>query len=132
MYLDGGVWNGRRIVPSKWVDLSTAPKVEVSPQMTGLSEDEFSNFYLRAEDGLAWHLNTLKSGGRGYRTYGATGNGGPLLMLFPMLTSRLFSRAEIMVRAEFGFAGHNRLWATKSFLQPCKYGDPVPAGGDWQ
>jgi CubicO group peptidase (beta-lactamase class C family) len=84
LYLDGGVWNGRRIVPAEWVRLSTAPHVEVNPETTGLSEDDFSNFYLRAQDGLAWHLlNTLKAGGRTYRTYGATGNGGQLLVVVP-------------------------------------------------
>ncbi|MFL6764392.1 MAG: serine hydrolase domain-containing protein, partial [Sphingomicrobium sp.] len=82
-YLDGGVWNGRRIIPAEWVKRSTQAAVEVSPETTGLSEDEFSNFYLRAEDGLAWHLNILKSGGRSYRTYGATGNGGQLLIVVP-------------------------------------------------
>jgi CubicO group peptidase (beta-lactamase class C family) len=83
LYLDGGVWNGRRIVPSEWVRLSTAPHVEVSPETTGLSEDDFSNFYLRAQDGLAWHLVTLTSGGRTYRTYRAVGNGGQLLVVVP-------------------------------------------------
>jgi CubicO group peptidase (beta-lactamase class C family) len=84
LYLNAGVWNGRRIVPAEWVRLSTAPHVEVSPETTGLSEDDFSNFYLRAQDGLAWHLlNTLKADGRTYRTYGATGNGGQLLIVVP-------------------------------------------------
>jgi CubicO group peptidase (beta-lactamase class C family) len=83
LYLNGGVWNGRRTVPAEWVRLSTAPHVEVSPETTGLTEDDFSNFYLKAEDGLAWHLNTLKAGGRTYRTYGATGNGGQLIIVVP-------------------------------------------------
>ena len=83
LYLNGGEWNGRRVVPTDWVVDSTQPKVEVSPATTGLSEEDFSNFYLRAADGLAWHLNTLKSGGRTYRTYGATGNGGQLLVVVP-------------------------------------------------
>lgn len=83
LYLDGGVWNGRRIVPAEWVRLSTAPHVEVSPETTGFSEEEFSNFYLRAQDGLAWHLATLTSGGRTYGTYRAVGNGGQLLVVVP-------------------------------------------------
>ncbi|HEX5258353.1 MAG TPA: serine hydrolase [Sphingomicrobium sp.] len=83
LYLDGGVWNGRRIVPAEWVRLSTAPHVEVSPETTGLSQDDFSNFYLRAQDGLAWHLAALTSSGRTYRTYRAVGNGGQLLIVVP-------------------------------------------------
>lgn len=83
LYLNGGEWNGRRIVPADWVRESTTAHVEVTPQTTGLTDEQFSNFYLRAADGLAWHLNTLKSGGRTYRTYGATGNGGQLLVVVP-------------------------------------------------
>lgn len=85
LYLNGGQWNGRRVVPADWVADSTQPKVQVSPATTGLSEEDFSNFYLRAADGLAWHLNTLRSGGHTYRTYGATGNGGQLLVVVPEL-----------------------------------------------
>jgi CubicO group peptidase (beta-lactamase class C family) len=101
-YLDGGVWNGRRIVPASWVQVSTAPHVEVSPATTGLGEDEFSNFYLRAEDGFGWHLNTLKSGGRSYRTYGATGNGGQLLIIVP--------EADLAVVFTGGNYGQGGVW----------------------
>jgi CubicO group peptidase (beta-lactamase class C family) len=80
MYLDGGMWNGRRIVPAEWVKESTKPRVDINPQTTGLSEDDFNNFYIRAQDGLAWHLGELKAGGR---TYGATGNGGQILLVVP-------------------------------------------------
>jgi CubicO group peptidase (beta-lactamase class C family) len=103
LYLNGGVWNGRRIVPAEWVRLSTAPHVEVSPETTGLSEDDFSNFYLRAEDGLAWHLlNTLKASGRTYRTYGATGNGGQLLVVVP--------EADLAVVFTGGNYGQGGVW----------------------
>jgi CubicO group peptidase (beta-lactamase class C family) len=83
LYLNGGEWNGRRVVPASWVQESTTAHIQVSPQTTGLTEDQFGNFYLKAADGLAWHLNTLTSGGRTYRTYGATGNGGQLLVVVP-------------------------------------------------
>jgi len=83
LYLNGGKWNGRRVVPAAWVQESTTAHIEVTPQTTGLTDEQFSNFYLRAADGLAWHLNTLESGGRTYRTYGATGNGGQLLVVVP-------------------------------------------------
>jgi CubicO group peptidase (beta-lactamase class C family) len=104
LYLDGGVWNGRRIVPAEWVRLSTAPHVEVSPETTGLSQNEFSNFYLRAQDGLAWHLATLTSGGRTYRTYRAVGNGGQLLVVVPethlaiVLTGGNYSQGGVWLR----------------------------------
>jgi len=82
-YLDGGVWNGRRIVPSEWVRMSTRAAVDVSPETTGMTEAEFSNFYIRASDALAWHLMTLKSGSRSYSAYTANGNGGQLLIVVP-------------------------------------------------
>jgi CubicO group peptidase (beta-lactamase class C family) len=84
-FLDGGVWNGRRIVDATWVSLSTAPHVEISPATTGLSADDFGNFYGAGTDGYAWHSYLLTSGGRAYREYEANGNGGQLLIVVPEL-----------------------------------------------
>ena len=64
---------------------STAQRIEITPQTTGLSEEEFGNYYGRGRDGLAWHLGTLTSGGRSYETYAATGNGGQVLIVVPAL-----------------------------------------------
>ena len=75
-YLDGGVWNGKRIVPKSWVDLSTRKHFEWPYQSENVSA---------GMDGYAWHLNTLKSGGRTYSEYEANGNGGQLLMVIPDL-----------------------------------------------
>lgn len=84
-YLDGGVWKGRRIVESSWVTRSTAPRIEISEATTGLTAEEFPNFYGKSADGLAWHVNQLKSGGRSFNTYEASGNGGQLLIVIPEL-----------------------------------------------
>ena len=84
-FLDGGVWNGRRIVDSAWVALSTAPHAEITPATTGLSADDFGNFYGEGVDGYAWHLGSLRAGGRSYRTYAASGNGGQVLLVVPEL-----------------------------------------------
>jgi CubicO group peptidase (beta-lactamase class C family) len=84
-FLDGGVWNGRRIVPADWVRRSTAARIEITPETTGLSESQFGNFYGRGRDALAWHLGTITSGGRSYETYAATGNGGQILLVVPAL-----------------------------------------------
>jgi CubicO group peptidase (beta-lactamase class C family) len=69
-YLDGGVWQGRRIVDSSWVRRSTTVQVQTGPH-TG--------------DGYAWHLNTFQSGDRQYREYEANGNGGQFLIVVPEL-----------------------------------------------
>lgn len=83
VFLDGGTWHGRRIVDSAWIALSTAVHAEITPATTGLSPDEFGNFYGVGKDGLAWHLGTLTSGGRAYPEFEASGNGGQLLIVVP-------------------------------------------------
>ena len=86
-YLDGGVWRGRRIVPSEWVARSTAPLVRTSE---------------RSADGYAWHLYTLESGGGAWREYEANGNGGQLLIVVPEL--------ELVVVFTAGNYGHGGVW----------------------
>jgi len=83
MYIDGGVWRGRRIVSREWVERSTSPRIEVSPETTGLSEEEFGNFYGRGVDGYAWHRNGVRVGDRVVEEYEANGNGGQLLIVVP-------------------------------------------------
>ena len=83
MYLDGGMWNGRRIVPAEWVARSTAPRMEISPATTGYSEEEFGEYYGRGVDGLAWHLGAFTVNGRQVQIYSATGNGGQILLVIP-------------------------------------------------
>lgn len=102
MYLDRGVWNGRRIVPAEWVAESTRPHVQVTPQTTGLSDEDFGNFYIRGADGLAWHLGSVKVGGRSYRTYSAVGNGGQLLIVVP--------EADLAVVFTGGNYGQGGVW----------------------
>ncbi len=82
-YLDGGRWYDRQIVTPEWVTRSTAPRVKINEQTTGLSADDFGNFYSRGVDAYAWHLGELRSGGRTYAEYEASGNGGQLLVVVP-------------------------------------------------
>jgi CubicO group peptidase (beta-lactamase class C family) len=84
-YLDGGMWNGRRIVDASWVAQSTASRVAVTPATTGLSAEDFKNVYITGADGYAWHLTVLHTAARDYPAYGASGNGGQLLVVVPAL-----------------------------------------------
>ena len=84
-YLDGGVWRGRRIINADWIARSTAPVIEINEETTGLSAEQFGNYYGRGRDALAWHLVTLTSGGREYPAYQASGNGGQILLVVPEL-----------------------------------------------
>ena len=63
-------------MPQSWVTLSTRKHFEWPYQSENVSA---------GMDGYAWHLNTLKSGGRTYSEYEANGNGGQLLMVIPEL-----------------------------------------------
>jgi CubicO group peptidase (beta-lactamase class C family) len=99
-FLDGGVWNGRRIVSAEWVKQSTEPRVEITPQTTGLSEEDFGNFYGGGKDAWAWHPGELKVGGRTYPTYAATGNGGQVLLVVPD-----FDLAVVFTGGNYGQGG---------------------------
>jgi CubicO group peptidase (beta-lactamase class C family) len=82
-YLDGGVWNGRRIVSAEWVKESLSPHMHISPATTGLEGDAFRNNYYDVDEGWAWHMVGVKSGKETYPAYHANGNGGQLLLVVP-------------------------------------------------
>ncbi|MBA3811881.1 MAG: beta-lactamase family protein, partial [Caulobacteraceae bacterium] len=82
-YLDGGVWNGRRIVTAAWVKESLAPHAHISPATTGLEGDAFREVYYDVDEGWAWHRIGVKSGDRTWPAWHANGNGGQLLIVVP-------------------------------------------------
>ncbi|MCX7356846.1 MAG: serine hydrolase [Alphaproteobacteria bacterium] len=83
MYLDGGVWRGQRIVSREWVERSTSPRIDISPATTGLTQEEFENFYSPGVDGYAWHRYGVHVGDRTVEEYEANGNGGQFLIVVP-------------------------------------------------
>jgi CubicO group peptidase (beta-lactamase class C family) len=101
-YLDGGVWRGRRIVSRDWVAQSTSPHIEISPQTTGLSEEEFANSYVRGSDGYAWHRYGIRVGDRVVEEYEANGNGGQFLIVVP--------EYELVVVLTGGNYNHGFIW----------------------
>jgi CubicO group peptidase (beta-lactamase class C family) len=70
LYLDGGVWNGRRVVSKAWVDASTATHAKIHDDSTY---------------GYNWWLFKLKVGDRVYDEYEAGGNGGQIIAVVPAL-----------------------------------------------
>ncbi len=70
LYLDGGVWNTRRVVSKNWVDLSTR---------------RYASFNAEHGYGFAWHLFDLRFSDRVYHEYEAEGNGGQLTIVIPDL-----------------------------------------------
>ncbi|MEO6580576.1 MAG: serine hydrolase [Sphingomicrobium sp.] len=106
LYLNGGTWNGKRVVPADWVKLSTRPRIDVNPTTTALSEEDFDNFYIRGQDALAWHPGCLRSGSRTYATYAATGNGGQILLVIPEV-----ELAVVLTGGNYGQGGVWTRWA---------------------
>jgi len=88
LILDGGTWNGRRVVSRDWIDRSVAPHASQS------GKDDY---------GYGWHLGTLAAGGRAYRTIVAGGNGGELLVVVPEL--------DLAVAITGGNYGDFRTWS---------------------
>ena len=84
-YLDGGVWNGTRLVSAEWVKDSLAPHAHISPETTGLHGDAFIENYYEVDEGWAWHMIPVKSGGKTYQAFHANGAGGQLLIIVPEL-----------------------------------------------
>lgn len=87
MYLNGGTWNGTRVVSRKWVEQSTMPRASVPDS---------------SHDGYAWHLHTLMHNGKPYREYDASGNGGQLMIVLPEL--------DIVVAFNAGNYNRYRVW----------------------
>lgn len=105
MYLDDGRWKGQRIVDASWVRDSTAPRIDINPATTGLSEEEFGNAYLRSADALAWHVQPIQLGARTYREYQAGGNGGQMLIVLPEL-----DMVVVMTGGNYGQGGVWTRW----------------------
>jgi len=76
LFLDGGVWNGKRILSKSWVVESTSTHSRFDPAYSLGQEHQY---------GYGWHINFLKSAGKTYRVFGAGGNGGQFVIVVPDL-----------------------------------------------
>jgi CubicO group peptidase (beta-lactamase class C family) len=76
LYLDGGVWNGKRVISKSWVAESTAAHSRFSPAYSLGQKHEY---------GYGWHIHYLKSGATTYRVFAAEGNGGQFVIVVPDL-----------------------------------------------
>ena len=70
LYLNGGTWEGKRIVDEAWVQTSTQPHARIDDQ---------------TEYGYLWWLKAFKSGGKSYPAFFMSGNGGNKVAVFPGL-----------------------------------------------
>jgi CubicO group peptidase (beta-lactamase class C family) len=74
LYLNGGVWNGKRVIGKDWVERSTT-RQSTFGQTLGADHDY----------GYGWHLYHFDVGGHTYRAYAAGGNGWQIVMNIPDL-----------------------------------------------
>jgi CubicO group peptidase (beta-lactamase class C family) len=70
LYLNGGVWEGTRILDESWIKTSTQPHARI--------DDD-------TEYGYLWWLKTFKSGAKSYPAFYMTGNGGNKVVAIPSL-----------------------------------------------
>lgn len=75
LYLSRGVWNGRRVISSKWVDES----VQTHSTFGVIIDDAVDDY------GYGWHIFHATAAGRVYRGYSAGGNGGQFVIVIPEL-----------------------------------------------
>ena len=72
LYLNGGVWNGNRLLSADWVKASTTPHVQTGDETT--------------EYGYLWWLKTFSSkDGKQYPSFWMSGNGGNKVVALPDL-----------------------------------------------
>jgi CubicO group peptidase (beta-lactamase class C family) len=70
LYLEGGLWHGKRILDADWVRRSTQPHAQI---------DESTNY------GYLWWLKSFQSGGKSHPAFFMSGNGGNKILGFPDL-----------------------------------------------
>lgn len=102
LHLNGGVWNGRRILSRDWVSASTAAHVEINEATTGMDADAFAQVATHGADGFAWHRYGVQVGERRVEAYEANGNGGQFLIVVP--------EYELVVVFTGGNYGQGGIW----------------------
>jgi CubicO group peptidase (beta-lactamase class C family) len=70
LYLNGGSWNSKRVVPANWVKSSTQPHAQI---------DDTTKY------GYLWWLKDFKAAERSHSAYFMSGNGGNKVAVFPDL-----------------------------------------------
>ena len=68
LMLNGGVWEGRRLLSERWIEMSTRPQAE---------------YHAGVDYGFIWQLGQFFLGGELIPAYWASGNGGQYIVVFP-------------------------------------------------
>ena len=70
LYLDGGRWEGKQVIPADWVKRSIAPHANAREGI---------------DYGYLWWLQQFKANGRSVQSYGMAGSGGNKVFVLPEL-----------------------------------------------
>lgn len=103
LYLSGGQWNGRRVLPVAWTRRATeqlttfAPPNPVGTQVPSPGDVHGYGY------GYGWHRYLIDAGDKRYASYAATGNGGQLVVVIPSL--------DLVVGFTGGNYGAYRIWS---------------------
>jgi CubicO group peptidase (beta-lactamase class C family) len=79
MMLKGGTWGERRVVPAQWIERSTSPMVDIDETRQYGYQWYLGKFGFTVSTGSRWNQSRLE------RSWGAIGNGGQRLFVFPGL-----------------------------------------------
>jgi CubicO group peptidase (beta-lactamase class C family) len=85
LFLNGGTWNGKRIIPEDWVKRSITPHAQIND---------------RQEYGYLWWLQSFKGGDTSYPAFFMSGNGGNKVVGFPGL-----DMAVVITSTNYGTRG---------------------------
>jgi CubicO group peptidase (beta-lactamase class C family) len=85
LYLNGGTWNGKRIISENWVKTSIKPHARIDEE---------------TEYGYLWWIKKFKAGEKSYSAYLMSGNGGNKVVVFPEL-----EMAAVLTSTNYGTAG---------------------------
>jgi CubicO group peptidase (beta-lactamase class C family) len=85
LYLNGGNWQGKRVIDEAWVRTSTQPRARI--------DDD-------TEYGYLWWLKSFKSGANTYPAFFMSGNGGNKVAVFPEL-----DMAVVITSTNYGTRG---------------------------
>jgi CubicO group peptidase (beta-lactamase class C family) len=97
LYMNGGTWNGRQVLPADWVKASTA-------QHTSLGGTDY---------GYLWWRPYLEVSGGRHHGIMATGNGGQKIFLWPAL-----DLVVVMTAGNYNTQSHANALAIKYILPP--------------
>ncbi|MFS8136842.1 MAG: serine hydrolase domain-containing protein [Thermomonas sp.] len=106
LYLNGGTWNGKRLIDQRWIDDSVARHATFGPNH---------------DYGYGWHLHAFRVEGHDYRGYSAEGNGGQFVIVVPEL--------DLVVAITAGNYGQFSVWYPLQELLT-KYVIPAALQGD--